>query len=380
MYLTKHSMVGESYKKAILSFVIIAVLLILIVIYFSSGKAAIKVTPAATPVGTDFVADVATDGGPSGSGVLQGVLSEAVVSGDLTGDATGYKALPGNSVGKVVIYNKRSESQTLVKTTRLLSLDNVLLRMSERATIPANGQAEVSVYPDNPNSFAELGPTSFKIPGLVPALQDKVYAESKSILKSAGSSIKVIQAVDIARAQDELSAKLVAKAVADFKAQLPNADYFAVAAEKQVIETLVSEKADAVRDNFTVSMKLKVALVGLNQKSIEDTARERLRAVVPDGKALTNLDAAKFTYLVQNFDNAKKTMNLKVHAEGLAVITAENDIFDRAKLTGLSPKGVELYLSNFDEIKAVRVQLSPFWVAKVPKMESHITVEIEKPI
>jgi len=60
-------------------------------------------------------------------------------------------------------------------------------------------------------------------------------------------------------------------------------------------------------------------------------------------------------------------------------VKAENPIFDKEKISGLSPKGVELYLANFKEVEAVSVELSPFWVKKVPKLKDHINIVVINP-
>ena len=52
------------------------------------------------------------------------------------------------------------------------------------------------------------------------------------------------------------------------------------------------------------------------------------------------------------------------------------DLLDKRNLAGLSDRGVELYLTSFDEIESAEVVLSPFWVKKVPSLPDHITIEI----
>ncbi|MFH0988196.1 MAG: hypothetical protein V1763_02390 [Parcubacteria group bacterium] len=380
MYLRKNVQVSDSYKKMILGFVIVAVLLIVIIVYFASGHAVIHVTAKATTINTDFVVNVATDGGTAGKDTLSGLLYETKVESTIEGQATGAKAVSGNNVGSVTVYNNRGESQTLVKTTRLLSPENILLRLSERVVVPANGKVIVLVYADNPASFSEIQPTKFTIPGLNQALQSLIYAQNDSVLKSSGQSIKVIKAVDIARAQDQLSADLTSKALQEFSKQLPNSDYTAVAVGKQVIDSSVSDKPETVKDAFIVKMQMSVTMVGINQKDILNIANDRLKAAVPTGKELRKINLDKFAYATQNFDDKTKVLNLRVQAAGDAVIGADNVIFAKDKLSDLTPKGVEVYLESFsDQIDSVAVDLSPFWVKRVPGLPDRIQVIVDAP-
>lgn len=379
MYIKKNTRVTEGYKKMILGFVIITVLLVALILYFSASKAIIKITPKVTTVETDFSADVVTDGAGAAGEVLQGILYETEVEGALEGEATGTKTVGGGMLGKVILINKRTEPQTLVKTTRLLSQTGILLRLSDRVVIPANGQIEANVYADDPSAFTELPPATFKIPGLWEGLQDKVYAESKVTLKSVGDSVKVIKAIDIARTKDALTENLYEKAIEQFTAQLPNKDYTTIVVSKKVSGEKVSDEVDAQRDKFTVNLKMKVTLIGLDQKKIIDLAGARLQSVVGAGQELLNLDMDKLSYTVQSYDEVKKTANIKAHVVGSSVIKEENEILNKEKLAGLSKKGVELYLANFNEIEKAEVELSPFWVREVPSLKDHVVISIITP-
>lgn len=371
--------VSEGYKKMIFGFIIVTVLLVGIVFYFSASKAVIKITPKTTAIETDFVSDVAADGG-SLDNALQAVLYETELEDSLQGDATGAKALGGNSIGKVVLYNKRGESQTLVKTTRLINEEGILLRLTNRVVIPANGQIEADVYADDPTDFTELPPDSFIVPGLSTNMQKFVYAESKVTLKSSGTSVKAIKAVDIARTKDKLDEQIYNKAIAEFAKQLPvNKEFTKIVVSRKVLDEKISDAVDAVKDNFTVTEKLKLVLIALDQQSIIALAGEKLQSIVPAGQQLLNLNLANFSYKVQNYDADKKMATIKVHVAGDAVIKADNTILDKEKLSGLSAKGVKLYLANFKEIEDVGVELSPFWVKSVPGLKDHIIITIVNP-
>lgn len=362
----------------ILSFVVIAVLLVMIVVYFSASRAVIKIQPRPKLVETEFFVNVASDGG--GENAVPGVLFDTEASGTGQGEATGTELLAGNAIGKVILINKRPEAQTLVKTTRLLSSDNILLRLLNRATIPANGQIEADVYADDPNAFTELAPTKFKIPGLWEGLQDKVYAESKAVLKSTGDSIKIVKAVDISKAKENLTEKIYNQAMAEFKNQLPNSNYVTLVVGKKVLEESATAEPGAKQDKFDAGMKLKVTLLGIDQNKVIEKAGGNLQSVLADGYDLLNIDPSKFIYQVQSFDEAKKTASVRVKVQGQSAIKADNEIFSKEKLSDLSPKAVELYLLNFEEIESVQVELSPFWVKKVPKMKDHISIVIVNPM
>jgi len=375
MYIKANAKVTEGYKKVIFGFVIITVILVVVVMYFSASRAVINVVPRMNQVETDFVVDVATDGVIETQS-LQGLLYEAELQEEATGKATGAVVLEGNSIGKVTLINNRAEDQVLVKTTRLLSEDNILLRLSERVTVPAKSEIEAAVYADDPNAFETIDPGKFTIPGLWEGIQDEVYAQSDVIMKSTGESVKAIDEVDIAKAKELIERKLTDSAENEFKASL-SGDYKVVVISKNIIDQELSANPGDQVDQFNMKMKMKLVLIAINNNDILTVAGERLQSVVPDGKELVNLNLDNFSYTVQNFDNESKVANIKVHIEGQAVVKSESDIFNKEKLVGLSPKGVELYLANFEEIESAEVVLSPFWVKKVPKLRDHIDIVVD---
>jgi len=374
MYIKKHSQVTGGYKKLILGFVAVTVFLVLFIIYFSASKAVVEVKPNPTEIETDFVLDVVSDGGNQTA--MQGVLFETEVQGSDSFKATGSKILDGDTIGQVSLINNRNEVQTLVKTTRLLADNGVLLRLNKRVNIPAGGQIQADVYADDPNAFSELQPTHFTIPGLWEGLQSEVYAESNSVITSSGESIKVVKAADIASGKEKLTQELYGRAIDEFNSEIKGDQYVSLVVSKKVVEQDIGAKIDEQVEEFEIKETLELVLVGLDQNKVIDLAGERLKNILPEGHGLANVDPGEFEYTVQSFDGDKKTAKVKVHIEGSAVIKADNPILRKEKIVGLSPKGVELYLANFEEVDSAEVFLSPFWVKKVPKMEDHVEIII----
>jgi len=374
MYIKKNSFMMESYKNSIFGFVAVAVILVGVILYFSASKALIEISPKPQDIATDFILDVSADGDNLNS--VNGVLYETEVESEMQSETTGSKSAEGSSIGKVVLINNRSEDQTLIKTTRLQTQEGVLLRLSDRVVVPANGTIEANVYPDNPAAFSELAPTSFVIPGLAENLRDKVYAESKTVLKPTGGAQKAVAEVDLQKAKDKLTEIIYEKGIENFKKDEQRSDLVMLVVDKQNISEKPEAKVGDIRDNFNYVMKLKVTLLGLEQQKIVEKAGESLKKAMINGLDLINLYTDRFTYTVQSFDAKEKTAKVKVHVEGAAVIKSDNEIFDKQKLSGLSPKGVELYLSNFPEIESVKVQLTPFWVSTVPKSPEHVEIVI----
>ena len=70
------------------------------------------------------------------------------------------------------------------------------------------------------------------------------------------------------------------------------------------------------------------------------------------------------------------TARLHVSVDGTAVLKATSDVLDRENLMGLSAGDAEMLLENQPTIQNATIDLSPFWVRRIPRLRDHIFVEI----
>jgi hypothetical protein len=361
----------------IVAIVVAVVFLIGLVGIFSLGKAVVTVYPRVSNVATDFSAQVVTDG--DGSGALSGVLFETDIETVGTSESTGTAVVQDtNVIGAVTLINNYSKDQTLVATTRLLSPDGVLLRMKEKATVPAGGKVVVKVYADNPAAFKEIPATMFTIPGLWKDLQDKIYGESKDIIKNKPGEMKIVKAVDIVKAKEMATKGADEKAIKQFSDNLPNSQNFVITvASHEPISESVSAKVGDNAGSVEARLKQKITLIAVEKSKVLVMANDKVDKNVSDDRDVISIDSDKLSYTVEKFDTKNKSADVKIHAEAKTVIKVTNSILDKTKLAGLTAKGAQLYLLNFDEIENAEVVLSPFWVKKIPDNVNKIFVQVK---
>ncbi|MFH0814745.1 MAG: hypothetical protein V1902_01450 [Candidatus Falkowbacteria bacterium] len=376
MYQRNFGNFSVNYSTVVAVVIIVAGIIGLIGV-FSMGKAVIIVTPRVSNVATDFSSQIATDG--SSKDALSGTLFETTVSTSGKGEATGTEVPKDtNIVGVVTLINNYTKEQTLVATTRLLSPDKVLLRLKDKVTIPAGGKITAQVYADDQDAFKEIPATMFLIPGLWQGLQDKIYAESKDVIKNKPSEIKVVKAADIVKAKENIAKDVDAKAIQEFSNNLPASQNFLIAVvNRESIDESVGAKIGDAVSSFDVSVKQKVSLIAVEKQQIIALANTKVKTIVSEDRNVLDIDSDSLSYTTSKYDAKTKSAEIKIHAEAKTVIKETNSILDKSKLVGLTPKGVQLYLLNFDEIENVDVQLSPFWVKKTPNNLNKIFVQVK---
>lgn len=80
--------------------------------------------------------------------------------------------------GFVRVINSSSQSQKLIRTTRLMTPAAKVYRLDQTIIIPAYGTITVEVYAEEQGSAYAISPTRFTIPGLELPMQSMIYAIS----------------------------------------------------------------------------------------------------------------------------------------------------------------------------------------------------------
>jgi hypothetical protein len=373
------------YRKIALSFVILTGVLLFLIVYLSFGKAKIVITPAKQPVSVDFIADLqeAKEGRQAvvpGKVSILGKLGEFTIDESKEFEATGSKIVKTDVGGKVTIINNYVKSQTLVATTRLLSPEGILFRTKERIVVPAGGKVEVEVYADPPTeAAAKVGPTHFTIPGLWPALQDKIYGESYGPMHGGEVEVKVLTQSDLERAYDELVKIISQKVVDNLKSEIKESGEVI---GRMIIKEIISKTSSAnVGDQvskFTANLKVKAVGVIFLRRDLENLAASQLAKEVSVGKELAEVDYNTLTFIIEKYDLEGHEANIRVHLEGTAVLKPDSPILNKNNLIGRSKEEVISYLTSFPEIKKVEISFSPFWVRKIPRLKDHVEIVIKR--
>ena len=372
------------YRNFALTFFIMAVLLLSFVFYLIWAKVIITVTPAQQEISHGFVIDIKESvviPSLKAQEFISGKIYELELEGDKNFNATGAKVLTGDVVGEVTIVNNYSKDQALVATTRLASAndpDTVLVRLKKGVTVPAGGQVNVQVYPDDPDQFSTLSPQQFIIPGLWGPLQDKIYAENSTTLGESGMTISVVTQEDLKNAEAELKEQLFSQAMTEINDQLEPQQALwpkLVSAESNEVNYDV-EVGEEVAE-FLTTMKLKAVVIVFDESQVITLAREKLKSTLSTGKQLITIDPTSLSYAVQKYDLNTKVANVKVDVSGGSILGDESTVLDKSNLIGKTVEEIKSYFSQYPEIESVEVEFSPPWLKKTPRIKDKIEIRIE---
>ncbi|HEU0050738.1 MAG TPA: hypothetical protein VFQ60_01635 [Patescibacteria group bacterium] len=408
----------QIYRKIAYTFVALAVVVLVGVLWLSSVRADVTVQVKRTPVKLDAMVDVARAPrqGQIPGRVVQGVFEKiqnftvsdllaqlasstpAVAVSTSTPIVTstdlGVDDASVNAKGTVHIINKYSKAQTLVVKTRLLTSDNKLYRIDKTIVVPSGGQVDVTVHADQNGSIYAIGPTRFTIPGLFVDLQKYIYAVSDTpfvaVPEQAGSTVKpapvpvkpvssapVLTADAIDLAQRQLTDIVLGEAKKTLQAEVQDPKLGEAVYFVKLLEKGNSVSAGQGADEFLASIKLDVTAVYYSKDDMLALVRSKVKERIPEGREFIPLDDSSVTYALQAADAKYETATIHVLADAAYRLNADSPALQKAVIAGKSKDDAIAILKAVDGVEDVKIDLKPSWVTKIPTLKDHINLTIQ---
>lgn len=300
--------------------------------------------------------------------------------------ATGKKDAGTKASGEVALSNKTGLDQTLVAGTRLTAY-NLIFKTESEVTIPkgsldANGDTQpgivsVKVTAENNGDQYNIGPTRFIIPAIAANLQSRIYGDSGSPM-SGGSSkqINVVSSDDINSAKEELTAKVRDELRSRLKDK--NKDGFLV--ESSVAEEIESINVSPSQDQEATQFELSGKVVSrgflLNESDMKKFLEEKLKADLKDDQTIVDTGLDKSTIDTKGVNFAAGTADLSISSNGFVGKIIDKEAVKSA-IKGMSRTDADKAIYQQFEVESVKIETSPFFVKKLPKLKSNIKVELK---
>lgn len=366
---------GNFYSKLVSFFLLLTIVAIGVVLHFALAKVNIKLY---NNLENKEVSVLITMQAEDSQDIAPDAILGKIISNDLelSASVTSSQEMISSAKagGYVTIYNNYSKNQPLIKTTRLLTPDDKLFRISEGVTVPAGGQVEVWAEADQEGEEFVTEATTFIIPGLWEGLQDKIYAESLDGMKMQSLPNFVVTEESLAAAQEEIKTQATAQSLEYINELL--SDQLAIDANrlKFDFQTLAGSQAGDISKETKLSQKISVHGLVFDKEALFDKAQEKFSKELESDQTLVNFEQETMTYDILEINTDKQEAIIEVRTN--VVISSSENIWDidKSELIGLDEQGLRNYFSQFD-IEKVDIAFSPFWVKKVPRLKDHIIID-----
>lgn len=363
------------YSKLVSFFLLLTVIAILIIVHFALAKVNIKLysnleekeASVLITMKPEDDLEIASDE------ILGKIITNEL---ELTASVDSNEELTNSdrAGGYVTIYNNYSKNQPLIKTTRLLTPDDKLFRITEGVTIPAGGQVEVWAEADEDGEGFVTEATTFIIPGLWEGLQKLIYAKSLDGMKLQSVPGFKVSEENIAAAHQKIEQDAISQSLTKINDLVGEKLTIDASRLKLDFETLESSEVGSTSKEATVKEKVTVNGLVFDEEDLLKAARDKFSKELDSQQTIVNFEENNFSYNILEINLDKNEAIIEV-VTTVTVSSGENtwDI-DKDQLVGLDENSLREYLEQFNPEK-IEIKFFPFWVKTVPKLKDHIIIE-----
>ena len=375
------------YTNFVWKFLLIVVLLVVFVGYFSFSKLIIDIVPKNETLNESLLLKISSDA--NGIRLLSdprenvsGLDMEIPISLSRNFPTSGEEFVGEDISGRVKIINNYSRPQALVATTRLLSPDNKLFRIKEAVNVPAGGEVWVDIYVEKPSRDLAISPTTFTIPGLWVGLQDMIYAKSEENFIFEQKKEKYVRASDLAAAEQEMGDALLKELVLKIEKEKENLELesgkkFAYVYSRDT-ETIISAdaKEEDKKEDFNVKAEANFRVIFLAKEEAEKLAYGKLNLLIPSGKELMDFNPDNIIYSLESFNTDDNTATIKSTFSAKMMLKAEGEVVKKDSLVNLNAEQISSYLSAQPEIKSFSLKFQPSFIKTAPRLVDRIKINL----
>lgn len=372
---TRTTKKNRVYIRIVTFFLILTILAIFIVLHFALAKVTIKVESSTENIDKNILVEMV----PENSGEIsdEKILGKIInTEFELSAEVESSRQMvPSEKAGGyVTIYNNYSKDQVLIATTRLLTPDEKLFRITDRVEIPIGGQARVWAEADEAGEEFITGPTKFIIPGLWEGVQEYIYAETDTGMTMETQPQYVVTQENI----DEVKSKLLAQAKIQAleKINEPLQDNLKINEDRLLIETetIESSQVDSRSEKTTLSQKIKAYGLIFTEEDLVDVGKQKFTKELESNQSLVEFldDQLDYQIIETNLETGKAVIEIKVAAK-----VSSNKHFweiDKEDLFGLTEQQIREKLQNMN-VENAEIKFFPTWLKNAPSMKDHIIIE-----
>lgn len=280
------------------------------------------------------------------------------------------------SSGTVDIVNKTSEEQKIKERSRLVTKDGVLFFMTRAVTVPGDSRASVPVEADQAGEGGNIQPQRLNFAALDAAAQSVVYGEvTKAITNGKGEEVHVIKEEDIERAKQAAQEAAEAKVRDEIKNELPKGwvlldeswtaelANFTTDGQVESKQPQISYKADAT-----------VRVLGYEPSKLEERLTTALKSRLDQNYALFP-GPISFSKTVKSVDWTKGEGIISARVTHTTIPDFSLETL-KQKIARRNANEAKGYLEGLPGVRSVELELSPFWVRSIPRIESRINLEV----
>lgn len=379
---------GWKRNKLVVIFISLAVVILGGVIYFVLPRATIDVDVYAEPFVHKFKLVLADqdDLNAAGQNVFKGRFVDVTKELIQTFPATGTKNNGNEASGTITIYNYTRVIQGLIPETRFVNEEDLVFRIKNEVLIaPAKvgssgnlipGRTKAKVVADEGGTVGNLLPDNeFTIPGLGSTIIDLMFGKNDDpFVGGTDNEIKVVSEEDIETAHASISKNIFLDTETELQSQVKkNNELIISLIQNDIIDSVPSVAAGAKREAFDLKVQVRSWTILPAKGDLESIIKNTLNNIIPKDQELTDQTLRSARIVMDNADFLMHTIELTVEIDGLIATKLDLDELS-GSVSNRSPGNAKQLLDSISDIASHKITLWPFWVNKLPVLESNIKI------
>jgi hypothetical protein len=290
------------------------------------------------------------------------------------------------ATGIITVFNAHSsEPQGLVKSTRFVTPEGTVYRLTESITVPGAKIEDGKIVPssidthvvaDKAGSDYNIGPVSkFTIPGFSGTPKAETFYGISTGAMTGGfvGQVAYPSDADLKQAQMTIAETLQSSIYELMRAKLPK-DFTVVdgAETFKILESKIDSQA-STEGKFALFAEGELSFMAFREKDIAGMFSDRVKNEA--GGADFTVKRYAITYSKGAFD-AQTKFTFPVTYEAELVRTIDQDAV-KSKIKGRVEEELRTLIFSLPGIESAKISLWPFWVRRVPLQTEKIRVTVD---
>jgi hypothetical protein len=356
--------------------------------------ATVKVTVKAQPLNEKVksTVDTAVTELDAEKGILPGKLVSVEHLTKSSTKTTGKKDIGAKATGTVTIINEwDSQVHTFAAGSRVKAKNGNEFVLTDSVSVPGASSTVVGgkpvINPGRKDASVEAAaagdtynnaPTTFTIPSLPKAQQDKIYATSAAAFTGGTTNVvSVVSQADIDKVTEAIKNKNKEESIAKLKEQAGEGMIIVDKAIQTTSQDVSSSPAvDAQGDTVEATVTGKFQVISFSQENHKKTLEKLLEGKIPQGQTLVTegegvgMDTTQFELNLVSDTKLDLTNTIKAFT-----VTAFDQNAIRRAIIGAVPGEVNSIVEKKVPLDKIEMNVTPSWWPRLPLSGSRIKLE-----
>lgn len=280
------------------------------------------------------------------------------------------------STGVVNIINRTGETQKIKENSRLVTSQGSLFYMKKHAIVPPNSSVPVDIEAAEPGSAGNIEPQKLYFAALDETAKNILFAENTRPFTGGKSDlISIVADSDFDLAKQSAVASSLSQAEKEIRADLPgNWIILEESWRSDISDFQPSAKAGEKIPEFSYTARASVKVIGYDKTILEEKLRQSLETKL-DPNYMLFPGPISYTQNVKNvnWDDASAELSLRITHTTIPSLSLDTL---KEKMTGRSINEAKEYLEGLPAIKTASIELWPFWINTIPRIEKRISIDL----